>query len=314
MASRIVPSVPELRDRPEFQPPPLDTVLLWLTPTVEEDYEERSVFPSCRNSSAVAWRVGGAMLHFLRIDEAEALLRDAVERRETACGGVKVAYNYHVDNLREGIEAAQGRPARFTAPRPVLVWNRWCGTREQIQAELGIPENADFPGPGRRWTLSKDRLGSPVRIARDEGIWPNQYSARVSDSVERSSAPASKDAGEPAAVPQRVMEEKEQLAKLRALPATRDAFRHDTAEVFWSYVKLFVQIHAQPREGYALSDDAVQEFFDTASDAYWFLKQADTTGSSPKAKLQKVLAAHASADQALQRFLGGLRPHQGEGP
>jgi len=59
--------------------------------------------------------------------------------------------------------------------------------------------------------------------------------------------------------------------------------------------------------GYRLTDDSVQEFMDAATEAYWAIKEGETAGRSPRAKLQQELEARAKADQPLQRFLGQVQ-------
>ncbi|MDP3223707.1 MAG: hypothetical protein Q8M96_11290, partial [Rubrivivax sp.] len=62
--------------------PPLDTVLLWLTTTVERDFEERGAFPRMRHAHAQAYR-GAATLHYLSADEADAVIEDAMAREKS---------------------------------------------------------------------------------------------------------------------------------------------------------------------------------------------------------------------------------------
>ena len=79
--------------------PPLDTVLLWLTTTVERDFEERGAFPNLRYASARAFR-SATTLHYLTADDAEAVLEDAIARKQSVRRGMRNAFSAHIKSVQ----------------------------------------------------------------------------------------------------------------------------------------------------------------------------------------------------------------------
>ena len=99
--------------------------------------------------------------------------------------------------------------------------------------------------------------------------------------------------------------ENARIVRLRTMPATPDKFRDGVAETFWALVDA-TRSQMQPKEGYGFTSEAVDDFIETAADAYWAIKEGETTGSSPRKKLQQVMCEKAKTDAPLQRFLASI--------
>ena len=305
MATRIVaptlgvpPSATDATD--------LDSVVLWLTPTIERDYIERGVFRAYRAETAAGSRAN-ATLHFLTHDEAQALLDDAEVRRLETHKSLKAAFNAHAANLRMAIDEASTRRASLEATEPVCkysseMFERWRGSKEQLRS-LGIWCDTPYPGEagGKRWMQARDRRGYKVRITRASTIWAGLFDADIELPAEVREAKREKQRA--------VKEERARLQELKTMPATPDKFRSAVADSFWSWVCGVVKPQMESKDGYRFAPDVVDEFIETVTEAYWALREGETIGCSPRKRLQQVLCANAKADAPLQRFLSGLRPN-----
>jgi len=166
--------------------PPLDTVLLWLTMTVERDFVERGVFPSLRYTSAKGNRASSS-LHYLTEEQAQALLADALHRVKQVRKGLKTAYNGHVNALQAAMAEAVERPSVFAAPSAVCLrqdgmWHVWRGTKQQLQTQ-GIQRDGPWPGePGGKDHRcgATDARGYKTSVKRYSTMWPGLFVATIS--------------------------------------------------------------------------------------------------------------------------------------
>ena len=95
------------------------------------------------------------------------------------------------------------------------------------------------------------------------------------------------------------------LKGLKTMAATPAEFRELLAEMFWTWASM-TKGRMQPQDGYRFTSEVVDEFMDSMTDAYWAIKNGETTGVSPKKKLQQVMSQKAKADEPLQRFFANL--------
>lgn len=166
--------------------PPLDTVLLWLTTTVERDFEGRNAFPKLRHAQAKAFR-GAATLHYLTADEANSTLEDAVAREQSVRRSTRSAYTAHIKNIQAAVKEAAERSGVFASADPVCLYKhkhaeRWRGTKAQIRA-MGIQLDGPWPrepGGKERWAKARDSRGYPTSITRSSTVWPGLFEAYVS--------------------------------------------------------------------------------------------------------------------------------------
>jgi hypothetical protein len=303
MATRIVAPTPDSSCATDA--PDLDSVVLWLTLTIERDYIERGVFRAYRAETAAASRAN-ATLHYLTCDQAQALLDDAEARRFDAYKSLKVAFNAHAANLRSALDEAKGRRAKFEATEPVCTYRsewseNWRGTKEQLKS-IGVALDGPYPGEQggkERWAQTRDQRGYKVRITRASTTWAGLFLAdiEVPEDVRKKMQEAKKEADA----------EKERLQRLKTMPATADKFREDVAKTFWMFASA-TKAQMQAKDGYRFTDEVVEEFMDAVSEAYWSIKNGQTAGRSPREKLQQVMCAKAKSDKSLQRFLSSFRP------
>lgn len=303
MATRIVAPTPGSSCATDV--PDLDSVVLWLTLTIERDYIERGVFRAYRAETAAASRAN-ATLHYLTRDQAQALLDDAEARRLDTYKSLKVAFNAHAANLRSALDEAKGRRAKFEATEPVCTYRsewseNWRGTKEQLKS-IGVALEGPYPGEQggkERWAQTRDQRGYKVRITRASTTWPGLFLAdiEVPEEVRKKMREAEKQ----------TTAEKERLQRLKTLPATPDKFREEVAKTFWMFASA-TKAQMQAKDGYRFTDGVVEEFMDAVSEAYWAIKDGQTVGRSPREKLEQVLCANAKADVPLQRFLSSFRP------
>ena len=96
MSNCIVPGrggaparISSFREAVSVTSPPLDSVELWLTPSIDQDLEQRGVFPELRRTRASAVRAAsGWCLHFIAINQAELVLADCIQRVTEVPGGL----------------------------------------------------------------------------------------------------------------------------------------------------------------------------------------------------------------------------------
>lgn len=175
----------EILTQTDGDAPPLDTVLLWLTMTVERDFAERGVFPELRYTSAKANRASSS-LHYLTEEQAQAVLTDALHRVQQVRKGLKIAYNGHVNALQTAIAEAVERPSIFAAPAAVCVRQDeirhvWRGTKQQLQAQ-GIQRDGPWPGePGGKDHRcgATDARGYKTGVTRYSTMWPGLFVASI---------------------------------------------------------------------------------------------------------------------------------------
>jgi hypothetical protein len=159
-------------------PPSPESVVIWLTTTVERDYKQRGIFPSLRYANALGFK-GAATRHFLTSDHANQLLADAVAREQATGGGLRNAYRAHLRSIQAAVEEAAMRPAELAAMHPIVVregrgWTRLRGTKDQLRRH-GIR----LEGPWPR---------EPGGGARASDIWPT-FSVLLTLPLENASPP-----------------------------------------------------------------------------------------------------------------------------
>lgn len=178
------------------------------------------------------------------------------------------------------------------------------GTKQQLQ-DRGIGVGIGFPGePGchrRKVTLPPADSGEETCIElMHRGDWCGDVprfhvTAWRSEAQVKAAEQAKRDAEA----------EKRRPERLKAMPATPQAFRDRIAKSFWAWAD-FICLEMQPKEGYRFTSGAVDDFMEAATNLFWVLKNGDTEGHSPLVDLQEVLGARAKSDQPLQRFLAGV--------
>lgn len=165
--------------------PPLDTVLLWLTNTVERDFEQRGAFPRLRYAHARVSR-GPATLHYLDAAEAEAVLEDSIARERSVMGGTRNAYRAHIKSVQAAMKEATERPAVFSSPEAVCVFKYehrecWRGTKDQLKAH-GFQLDGPWPhepGGKKRWAQARHSQGYKTSVTRFSTVWPGLYEAHI---------------------------------------------------------------------------------------------------------------------------------------
>lgn len=158
------------------QSPALETVVIALTWQVQNDYTERGVFPELRSQNA-QFKRSLTTFYFHSLDASGLILEDATARRDTAKGGLKLAFKSHVENLALAIQEARERPKRMESAEPMCRYKDshaedWRGTKQQLIA-LGICLDGPWPKEpgGKEWTRVRDQRGFPVSLSRDCNIW-----------------------------------------------------------------------------------------------------------------------------------------------
>jgi hypothetical protein len=290
------------------EPPPLDTVLLWLTNTVERDFEERGVFPTLRQARAKAFR-GAATLHYLTTVEAGQVLEDAKARERLVRRGTRNAYTAHIKSVQAAIREAAERPAVFGASEPVCTYNadhaeRWRGTKDQLRAK-GIELDGPWPrepGGKERWAQTRDSRGYKTSITRFSAVWPGLYEAHITIPYEVWS-------------PRRTEKPKESEAdrasrNLALMLSSADDFRADLVDWLRTTVNIALERALAPAtwHGYTLDQDAVGEIhasFDAVAEAVAAARiNFDQVRHNEIA--QRYRAAIARADTAFQSRLVSL--------
>lgn len=292
--------------------PPLDTVLLWLTTTVERDFEERGAFPRLRHAHAKAYR-GAATLHYLSADEADAVLEDATAREKSVRRGTRNAYSAHIKSVQAAMTEAAERPAVFASPAAVCAYKsehaeRWRGTKDQLKAH-GIRLDGPWPhepGGKERWAQARDSQGYKTSITRFSTVWPGLYEAYITIPYEvwgpkHNEKPKANEAD---------------LAKrnLASMPGSADDFRAHLVDSMRMMARINLEMAIKPASyhGYTLDEDAVGEIhasFDAVVEAV--VGARVNFDSALHADIaQKYRAQIAAADQAFQaQFETLVRPN-----
>lgn len=292
--------------------PPLDTVLLWLTTTVERDFQERGAFPRLRYSQARAFR-GVATLHYLSTDEADSVLEDALAREQSVRRGMRNAYAAHIKSIQAAMKEAAERPAVFASPKAACTYKaehseRWIGTKDQLEAhgiQLAGPWPCE-PGGKARWAKARDSHGYKASITRFSSIWPGLYEAYISVPY---AVWGRKDNEKPKA-------NEADLARrnLASMPSSADDFRAHLVESMRMMARINLDMSIKPAtyHGYTLDEDAVGEIhasFDAVVEA--ILCARVKFDSALHAEIsQKYRAQIAAADQVFQaQFETLVRPN-----
>lgn len=292
--------------------PPLDAVLLWLTTTVERDFEERGAFPKLRHAHAQAYR-GAATLHYLSADEAGAVLEDAMAREKSVRRGTRNAYAAHIKSIQAAMKEAAERPSVFASKEPVSSYmsehaERWRGTKDQLKAH-GIQLDGPWPhepGGKERWAQARDSRGYKTSITRFSTIWPGLYEAYITIPYEiwgpkHNEKPKANEAD---------------LVKrnLASMPGSADDFRAHLVDSMRMMACISLDMAVKPAtyHGYTLDEDAVGEIhasFDAVVEAV--VGARVKFDSALHAEIaQKYRAQIAAADQAFQaQFETLVRPN-----
>jgi hypothetical protein len=294
--------------------PPLDTVLLWLTTTVERDFDERGAFPRLRHAHAKAYR-GAATLHYLTADEAEKVLEDATVREQSVRRGTRNAYAAHIKSIQAAMKEAAERPSVFASLEPVSTYKsehaeRWRGTKEQLKAhgiQLGGPWPNE-PGGKERWAQARDSRGYKTSITRVSTIWPGLYEAYITMPREVWGAKHnSKPTTDQADLAGR---------SLASMPKSADDFRAHLVDSmrFMARFHLEQAVKAATWHGYTLDEDSVDEIhasFDAVVEAVVGAK-VNFDAALHAQIAQKYRAQMAGADTAFQaQFQALVRPNPG---
>ncbi|MDP9126098.1 MAG: hypothetical protein M3N82_16145 [Pseudomonadota bacterium] len=301
MSNCIVPGrdgaaakVTSFRDAVDALSPALDSVELWLTPTVEQDFEQRGAFPELRKAHAAAVRsASGWGLHFLVCGQAELVLADCVRRITEVAGGVMNSYHGHERRLRQAMKEAQEREALFRAAAPRRVdafgdQERWVGTSEQFRA-MGV---TTFPGDGISGARSKlrtvDSRGYSARVCRNSSLWPGLFEVTITLPKAARTKPASQPSPD-----------------LVGLAPTQVVFRRRATEVF-ERIAIDLRNHLQSDVGYRYSKEAVESFMDAMAEAREALQVGSIVGRSQDQEIQRAAALRAKDDKPLQAFIARM--------
>lgn len=286
--------------------PAPDAVIVSVSHKIAADYQARGV-PKCLVGLQPLRQPSPASNAYLvSFQDAEGLLSDAEARREQpeVRGRLLACYTTFVHGLGKAITAARERAQILGSPDAVHLgtdsrWERWCGTKQQLQA-MGIGVGAVFPNDaGYHW-------GNKIRDRRGWDVWIHSYHSQWGIYKVSIEIPASfRD--EQKAAERKKVEEICELERIKNMPATVKEFRDRAAELLWCYVDV-VLATIQRDVGYRLTNDAREEFLDACRDAYWLIKRdGEVTGESPRKELQRRLFASAKSNHALQTFLSQVK-------
>lgn len=290
-------------------PPPLDTVLLWLTMTVERDYITRNVFPKLRISNVRGYR-GSAGLHYLTPDEASAVLADALERREAVAGPMKKAYTGLIGVLQQAIAEAEERPALHGSGQASCTYKCehhcevWRGTKAQLIAhgiELDGPWPWELGSDGRaRRRAARDVRGFEVSVARLASVWPGLYTAQIWLPREESKAQADEQG----------TEADRARRNLASMPDSADAFRAYVVDTLRTYTRIALESarKAATWHGYTIDEDAIDEIhaaFDGLAEAV-AAARINFDAKRHEEIAQQYRATIAAADTSFQAKIAGL--------
>lgn len=238
--------------------PPQDTVLLWLTNTIERDYCARSVFPELRLQTAHSVR-SSASLHLLTPAQAARLLSDAKVRELEVHKGLKVSYSAHVKGCDAAIQQAEERRTAFTAGDAHCSlkcdsYERWWGTKAQLAAK-GVSLDGPWPNEpnGKRWAKAKDWRGYSTSITPYSPLWPGLFEARIEIPIEVWGKKYDK---KPA-----VDEVERARRDLASMPESADDFRAHMVDSMRMMANITLEQAMKPARwhGYTLDEDAVGE-------------------------------------------------------
>lgn len=202
------------------------------------------------------------------------------------------------------------------------VWtDEYIGTADQL-VEAGLLKVGQFPGePGRGKTMvSYTADGEPAArgAAKNAGyrqvrrVSRNQFSVDVwIDEKEgrRRLAEEQERMGKARLELESNAELKRQVARLRELPETPEAYAKRAADLLWVGIETFFRSHcgSEPHEsGYSFSASDTEDFAEMARALYWKIRETKAPKFNHEYRERKVTAARAKAakeDLPLQRLL-----------
>lgn len=285
---------------------PLDTVILWVTPTVERDYIARNAFPALRNAAAVELRSGGAR-HMLTLAEAADVHADADAQYKKTRHGVKLAYGRLERGLVQEIQSAQERVAQAALERATQLWGHthgeaWRGSRRQLAASGFVMEEA-LPGEGEavsRRARARDHRGFAAMVSATP--WEGVFVATVTFPKEHIEKLCQAEKAEE----DRRKEAYREALILQHAPATPAAFLEGARTRFWNHVNRTVG-ELRGCYGYRLDESSVQDFLDSAAEAFHAIADGSVTGKSLHEHIAANRLEAARKDAGLQRFLTACR-------
>lgn len=298
----------EILTHTDGEAPPLDTVLLWLTMTVERDFAERGVFPELRYTSAKCNR-GSSSLHYLTEEQAHAVLVDALHRVQQVRKGLKTAYNAHVNALQTAIAEAVERPSIFAAPTAVCLrqdgmWDVWRGTKQQLQAQ-GIQREGPWPGEpsGKDHRCgAKDNRGYKASVKRYSSMWPGLFVVSIETPYEVRKREYDRSTSD------------EKAGKIRrdlaAMPKSADDFRSQLIAEVRSSLRFLINWNSKVSEyhGFRLAEGVMEQVDEALDGVIAVLGDASVKfdGALHAAVEQRYRAELALADSAFQSKMSHL--------
>jgi hypothetical protein len=303
MSNCIVPGrdgaaarISSFREAVSVTSPPLDSVEIWLTPSIDQDLEQRGVFPELRRTRASAVRAAsGWCLHFIAINQAELVLADCIQRVTEVPGGLLNAYHGHERRLQATIKDAKERQALFraSAPRRVRAYDDrecWIGTSAQFKT-MGIVTVPGESATDTRTKLhTKDSRGFRARVCGSSHLWAGLFEVTITLPRAEREKPASV----------------ERAPSLANLAPTPHAYRARQMDALTALATLF-RDRMQHDLGYRYAPEAVDEFLSVLAEAHDVLRSGQIIGRSRDQEIQRAAAARAKADQPLQAFLKLVR-------
>ena len=172
------------------------------------------------------------------------------------------------------------------------------GTKRQLQ-DRGFGIGFGFPGEPHCNQRKVTAGSAQIHLLRPSDWWGD---------VPRYEILYRRSESEQAAATALTIEEeakKQRIHRLKSMPERSDQFKDGVADTFWKAV-CATKAAMESKDGYRFCADVVEEFMDSAEDAYWTLKNGGTEGISPRKKLQQVMGKSAKADMPLQRFLANF--------
>jgi len=169
-------------------PPPFDSVALWISRTIAQDYEARGVFSEVLQSPSYALR-GALSLQVVSLGVAEAILNDAQARHREARSGMCTAFRGLIRAVRQAMLEARERSVVATGGVAYVRSSygagnmNWIGTAEGLQRRASVVlASGSWPEPGRSgrwWRAGVDGNGRNVHVHRYGAPWPNLFIAEV---------------------------------------------------------------------------------------------------------------------------------------
>ncbi|MDI1339362.1 hypothetical protein [Polaromonas sp.] len=287
--------------------PKLNTVLVWVTFTIERDYIERGAFPALRSQNAVIQH-GSSSLHYMSAKSVAPILADARSRAAETSRGLRNSYNAFHRSLDHALKEAEERPALFHAPAAVCTYKhegyseRWRGTKQQLK-EMGIVLDGPWPneeGGKERWAKAKDSKGRDSFITAYSKTWGGLFEVRIE--IPERERRAALGASE--------LEKKRALAQanLDSLPADRDDFRMELANDLRRILSVVIPTSPVAHHGFALTEDAVEAILMSADAVVEAIFQAEVSFDKAKHKAIELRYQQqiAECDQSFQQVLGQL--------